>query len=448
MRPSPDLKIRAESTRGTLTVDHAAIVLKRFYFLLKELVKMQAGWLPGTHGLEEKLELAQSLWENALIAKALRERILELRYPERRILADEDREILNLWRSFANAEDGSRFLVGISLGLKPFLKELFSDYLELSDDLNDSPTVRILGHALEDFKVQACRASALLSVPQLRNDKWVTEVCANLHGQNKHEWLSQSSPSSVEFDWKKTGGKAFSIARKAARDPRFPKPLFAWPDRHTPARGAGEGLELQVRSAVHHLNEIWATEMAAAVIYDLLDEAPYEFLEDSARWCFDESRHCRMGYTRLREFGFNPTDIPVDTFSYDVGDQLDAVGRLGIIFYFETTYIHTKSERTKIFANYGDAVSSHDMDYDWADELIHTYYGNKWLKFFLEKEQNSRTPKQIKESAESAVRTIRSTATEKDYMETERYYNKILDKARKFARTGHSLCAAEDHRHE
>jgi len=88
------------------------------------------------------------------------------------------------------------------------------------------------------------------------------------------------------------------------------------------------------------------------------------------------------------------------------------------------------------------------MDYDWADELIHTYYGNKWLKFFLEKEQNSRTPKQIKESAESAVRTIRSTATEKDYMETERYYNKILDKARKFARTGHSLCAAEDHRHE
>jgi len=96
MSPSPDLKIRAESTRGTLTVDHAAIVLKRFYFLLKELVKMQAGWLPGTHGLEEKLELAQSLWENALIAKALRERILELRYPERRILADEDREILNL----------------------------------------------------------------------------------------------------------------------------------------------------------------------------------------------------------------------------------------------------------------------------------------------------------------------------------------------------------------
>ncbi len=30
------------------------------------------------------------------------------------------------------------------------------------------------------------------------------------------------------------------------------------------------------------------------------------------------------------------------------------------------------------------------QDYDWADELIHTYYGNRWLKYFLEKENNLR----------------------------------------------------------
>ncbi len=75
------------------------------------------------------------------------------------------------------------------------------------------------------------------------------------------------------------------------------------------------------------------------------------------------------------------------------------------------------------------------MDYDWADELIHTYYGNRWLKYFLEKENNLRTPKQIKEAAEEAVKTVRSTATDQDLAETEDHYKRVLAKARELAST-------------
>ncbi|MEO6848731.1 MAG: hypothetical protein ABI254_15875, partial [Chthoniobacterales bacterium] len=101
----------------------------------------------------------------------------------------------------------------------------------------------------------------------------------------------------------------------------------------------------------------------------------------------------------------------------------------------ETTFIHTKSERTKIFAEFGDSLSSHDMDYDWADELIHTYYGNKWLKFFIEKRGDQRLPKDIKQRAEDAVKAIRKKATPADFEETEGHYERILAKARSLATT-------------
>jgi uncharacterized ferritin-like protein (DUF455 family) len=183
---------------------------------------------------------------------------------------------------------------------------------------------------------------------------------------------------------------------------------------------------LQVRAAIHHANEIWATEMAAAVLYDLVDQAPHEFLDDAARWCFDESRHCRMGLARLRVFGFPPELTPFDSFSYDAGARLDAVTRLGIIFYFETTFIHTKPQRAKIFAESGDRLSSHDMDFDWADEQIHTHYGSQWLKYFLAQAADVTTPLQVREAAEAAVRQLQAAVTPADEAATQAMYDRVM----------------------
>lgn len=198
--------------------------------------------------------------------------------------------------------------------------------------------------------------------------------------------------STGEFNPSRFGGKPFSIQRLGERDARFRLLKFAWPDMLDPKFGAGEELRLQVRQAVHHLNEVWAAEMAAACLYDLSAEADHEFLVDAARWCYDEIRHCRMGFTRLREWGFTLDQMPLCAFSYNAGAESDALTRLGIIFYFESTYIHTKSQRMKIFGQAGDRVSSHDMDFDWADEQIHAHYGSKWLGHFLKKRGDTRAP--------------------------------------------------------
>jgi len=422
------MKITATEQRSRFTVDTAASVLKRFYFVQRELVLLQAGWLPGSGSLDTKLALAEALWQDALIAGQLRQRVLELRYPERRIEPDEDAGLLAALRLLRDAPDDRAFFFALHDVLKPWVETLFRTYLDQTDHLDDRPTLRILQQALLDLAQQR---DAIRPLPG-QDGSWLDAVRALLAGLDPVALATEKS-ASVSVPPPLPGARPFAIARIAARDAQFARPAFAWPDRLDPRRGPGAGLELQVRAAVHHLNEVWATEMAAAVLHDLADEAPPEFLEEAARWCFDESRHCRMGRVRLAEFGFQATEIPVDSFSYDAGAGLDPVARLGIIFYFETTYIHTKSERTKIFADFGDRVSSHDMDYDWADELIHTYYGNKWLKFFLEKNQDPRTPKDIKKIAEDAVEKIRARATGEDRRETEAHYERVLARARVLA---------------
>ena len=425
------MQIHSRDSRAALMVNDAAHILKRYFLLQRELVLMQAGWLPGTANMDIKLALAEFLWQDALIARELRQRVLELRFPERLIVPDADETLINWWRTFRDAPDGEAFAVGLHAILKPMLRDAFQAYLDLSDPLDDAPTRRILQHALQDLDDQAARWSDLLVDIQSKSNviKWLSDL-QRARAEAGADLLIGAPRSAYPAIESRT---PFQIARYAVRDPRYPLLKFAWPDRIDPARGPGEGLQLQIRVAVHHANEIWATEMAAAVLFDLADRAPHEFLDDAARWCFDESRHCRMGLSRFKSFGYSIDQIPLDTFSYDAGATLDAVTRLGIIFYFETTYIHTKPQRAKIFYETGDRLSSHDMDYDWADEQIHTHYGSHWLKYFLELEGDTRTPLQIRDAAEASVWQIRATLTPDDEAATQAVFDRTMALAHQFA---------------
>jgi hypothetical protein len=413
-------------------VAESASILKRFYFLQRELVRLVAGWEPGTATWEFKLLLPEIAWEDALIAQQLRDRVLELRYPDRRIVPGEDGALLQQWRAFRNAPDGAAF-ASISLPvLKTFLRRAYAGYIDVADALNDGPTIRILRQAVADIDRQLSRLAAIRFAPHTAGSRWHAGVTNAFAGLDPLSLLNELPPT-VNFDWSGAGGQEFTFARRAVRDPRFIHPLFAWPDRVDNTRGPGEGLELQLRAAIHHVNEVWAAEMAAAVLYEFMDEAPPEFLAEGARWCYDEIRHCRMGYSRLLEWGFRPEEIPLDTFSYDASAEADGLVRLGTIFYFETTYIHTKSERAKIFTREGDRLSAHDMDFDWADELIHTFYGSRWLKHFIEARRDARSTDRIKSEAQECVRAIQKSATPADRAETESIYRTLLARGQTLA---------------
>jgi uncharacterized ferritin-like protein (DUF455 family) len=176
------------------------------------------------------------------------------------------------------------------------------------------------------------------------------------------------------------GSRELIVPDEPGRDERYWPCRFYWPDIIDPAFAYGEGLRLQLRSAISHINEVWAVEHGGIALSAFAEVLPWEWIFDAARWTYDESRHCRMGQHRLADWGYSPEEIPLGNYIYQSANGQDPIYRLGMLYFFETKNIGRKPERTAAFRQIGDAASEHDMDFDWADETIHASYGNRWLR--------------------------------------------------------------------
>ena len=282
------------------------------------------GWIPHVAPLETKAELGRVAWESALAADALRERVFELRYPSR--FLEEQVEQVEV-----ATPDDLRALVAR-------LRDDYREYLEAGDELADGPSLRIAADALRDKERQV-------------------------------DALARLGPLSAD---------------DPARDDRYFLSSFYWPDVLDPTYPYGEGIALQLRSAVSHLNEVWAVETAGLILHDLSPELGWEFTRDAGRWLYDECRHMLMGLRRLEAWGFDSAQLPLGGYIYEACAGQDPLYRLGMLGYFETKNIGRKRERAEAFHALGDSTSEIDMEFDWADETLHAEYGRRWLRRLLE----------------------------------------------------------------
>jgi hypothetical protein len=332
-----------------------AQLLSRFHYRERALALACGGFVPFLARLEAKAGLAQTAWESALAGDAFRERVFELRYPERFLDEQvEEIEIADL--------DELREVVGR-------LRDDYREYLAHADVLADGPSVRVLEAALRDKDRQA---DALGAVGTL-------------------------SP------------------RDPARDERYFLSSFYWPDVIDPSFPYGEGVALQLRSAVSHLNEVWAVETAGRILHDLAGELGWEFVHEASRWLYDESRHMLMGLRRLEGWGFAPGQIPLGGYIYEAWRGEDALYGLGMLGYFETKNIGRKRERARAFHEMGDRTSELDMEFDWADETLHAEYGRRWLRRLLEaRGQDPESWPAVLERCEQLVQERVAAATDED----------------------------------
>ena len=236
--------------------------------------------------------------------------------------------------------------------------------------------------------------------------------------------------SQVDVTTPKTN--TYAIPDRPARDPRFWPCRFYWPDIVDSTFPYGEGLRLQLRSAISHLNEVWAIEVGGIILSSFAEVLPWEWIRNSARWTYDESRHCRMGYERLMAWNLDPAEIPLGTYIYDSASGEDPIYRLGMLYFFETKNIRHKPARAQMFHSYGDTLSEHDMDFDWADETIHAGYGKHWLKELLVlRGQQAEAYDQVRERCGQLVTDYVGTATAKEISDIRSVADALILKAGK-----------------
>ena len=431
---APQVYLPGSHSRARWMRMDAARILKRFFFCERALIIAQSGWLAGLAAIDAKLALPRLTWQDAMTAHALRERVFELRYPSRLMEVGEDAPVVGVFSEAINAPSGEALLLALARVFKPALLAAYQEYVSLADDLSDGPILRALRLAIQEKSEQIGALLQLAAVPLQKDaarrrsaEEWVSVLGERLLEVGG---LSVESPvpsrSAVAF----AGSTPFVLAEVPARDERFHLCRYYWPDVVDPSFGYGEGISLQLRSAVSHLNEVWAVETGGAVLHAFADDLEWEFIYDAARWTYDEARHARMGYERLQTWGFTPDELPLGTYIFDSARGQAPVVRLGMLHYFETKNIGKKTKRANAFASYNDRMSQHDMDFDWADETIHAEYGHRWLEA-LRSLHPGRMPTidELRAACDALVAEQVASATEADAADIHRIAAQMIRKA-------------------
>lgn len=378
-------------------VESASHILKRFYVAERTLMRTLAAWFVGTSQWDLKRQLSEDMWQTAQHADALRTRILELRYPRRDVDRKYDPEVLSLLAEVAKANDPREFIAGVYDVLLPALVTGYQAYLERTDSLDDAPTVYRLRHIVADKQAQMERMRALIervygdepgSVADWRD--YLTRYLASIGGL---DGLGERVPMPAAHPC--AGRAPYDVPRTVERDSRWRPALFHLPHENkydAAGRAAWKRIEaldkrvaMQVWSAISHFNEIWAAEVPASVMWDL-DNEPWDFYLDLARWSWDETRHSTMGWRVLEGWGWNVPDlVPWASGLYNALGNVPPAQRLALLYYYEEGLLRagTKQIELRILESAQDDVSAQDMDYDWADEAIHVSYGYKWLRHLL-----------------------------------------------------------------
>lgn len=335
---------------------------------------------------ELKAATPRHLWHDSLHANALRERVLELRYPRRDVEVDHDPELTAFLDYLTRAQTDAEFALGIYTVMKPALIAAYENYLSNADALNDAPSIYHLKHILVDEQEHLAEIAPVLAALPVEDvvaaQPWVAGLQAHLAAIGG---LPGDGPKGeIPNDPPYAGRPPYELPRRAVRDPRF-KPAVV----ESPGRPAQSQREQQVWYAIDHANEVWAAEVPGAFMWHFRDQ-PWSFYTDVARWSYDEMRHSLMGIRRLDHWGFEMgIDYPMVGDPYHAilekgGDLRDV---LALLYFFERDAPANRQKTRRKFSAMEDAASTQDTDYDWADEAIHLKFGYTWLQHLLGEEK-------------------------------------------------------------
>lgn len=133
----------------SLSVKERGIAVATHRHVMVRLMETLARWVPTTPEMEVKLLFGSHIWDVAQHADALGKRTHELRMPLQHSLPPLEayRELLDEVDAISDTAGRISAFYDVVL---PGIGERLRAYLELTDDLMDGPTVRIIDRILHD----------------------------------------------------------------------------------------------------------------------------------------------------------------------------------------------------------------------------------------------------------------------------------------------------------
>ena len=269
-----------------------------------------------------------------------------------------------------NAPDERSLLAGLFRVIKPALLEAYRWHSQQTFANPDAPTLYALKHILLDEDEHAAWArDALAGQPRGEWEACLSALLAHAGGVTGDACRAAKPPPS-------SSRLPFQTPLTAARDQRF-RILPHWGDAGS--RRQSDPAARRLDEFENYSQEMLAAETVALIIH-LSPDMPWGFVYDSARHCYDETRHCLLGIEWLRQHGLDYRSVPQNTRIYAWRSQYDPATQYCLLT--RGNEAHAFPHRRRSLAAYeaaGDQLSAQYVSYDMADERQHVAYGAKWL---------------------------------------------------------------------
>src|SRR5580704_14582200 len=175
----------------------------------------------------------------------------------------------------------------------------------------------------------------------------------------------------------------YKIGDTVLREPPARDDCFKVVNRDADAHEYGDNSEIARREMIHrHMaNEMTSVDMAAICVAEFPD-APWGLRMELARQAWDEARHVRVLYRRLKELGGYKGEFPVSTLEFDMTCAVDnLVGRIAIQNRtLEAGAMDVIGGLALNFRSLGDDRTADMLDGINVDEIQHVRFANRWIK--------------------------------------------------------------------
>ncbi len=390
MRENVDFRFAGieEVERLGFGVEENARRLHRFAYVEQRLMFIAAGHLLSTPEWEAKFLLGRHLYEDAEHHQTLRTRIGELRRSEHSVDNPPDPALATLMDQALRAENTVELLTGIYRVLKPALVAAYRAHSQRINPLVDYPTGRALRLVLPEEEEHVALGQHYLETLLIGDAE---RSCADAWAEHLNAYLTAAGglsgdaprPLASELPPARGDGQPWVMPQTSGRDARFrvsvPKPpTIHVPDRGDPVR---EGLEQMMWVRFHEMSP---AETVAAIM-TLQKDRPWDFYRDLARHCWDEVRHAAFGQAALQAEGIditsNPNWIGFATMCLSELNPIQAYTHLTVaIEQAAMKYPPGKRQEYEFCRDKAQhPLMALYQDYDWADEVIHSHFGQEWI---------------------------------------------------------------------
>lgn len=370
---------------GEFGVEESAARLRRFEYVHRKLVFLEAGHLTQRALWELKAALGRHLYQDAEAVAALRQRIGDdLRQNARVLGRDPDQRLTLLLDELLQARSDEELLVGLYEIVKPALLSAEREYFRTTQSIVDEPAIRLLRPIISDLEEQVAWGGRAVRV--LIDERGKQGEVAEFAVKLRELLQAAGGITGTEPGAKSTAGRRwrstvpFVVPTATIRDGRFPSTILyrhGSPDQAAPDDEVRQRLVRMMRVRQEEMN---VAELIAAVIWTKQDQ-PWEMTLDLTRHEWDEMRHCLMGQAALEVEGIDWMAYPQFTGDYDVNATHLPDAQYAWLHAIESALMSKTGKRAEYEFCRDEAkhpLMTQFQDFDWADEIKHVHIGREW----------------------------------------------------------------------